>query len=82
MEERWKDDSKLVAYMAYGACALAVIAWVLSILSNVRKFRIIPVPNMACVAFPLQIMMIVVKVILTAAYMYLGLYTLQNYKET
>ena len=62
--------------MAYGACALALITWVLSILSNVRKFRIIPAPNMNYFAFPLQIVVIIVKVLLTAAYMYLGLYTL------
>ena len=82
MQERWKDDSKLVAFLAYGACVLAVIAWVLSILSNIRRLRIIPAPNMICVALPLQIMLIIIKVLLTAAYMYLGLYTIQIYKET
>ena len=69
-----------IQYMAYGSCVIAMIAWVLSSLSNRKKFRCISCPNMTQVAIPLQIMQILVKVILAAAFMQLGLYTMQEFK--
>ena len=54
--------------MSYGACIIAIVIYILSALSNSKKFRLIPCPNVGIVNVFIQILMIVLKVLLTGTF--------------
>ena len=54
--------------MGAGACLISGVIYILSALSNGKKYRMIPCPSVRIVSIFIQILLILLKVLLTGTF--------------
>ena len=55
-------------YMGAGACLISGVIYILSALSNGKKYRMVPCPSVRIVSIFIQILLILLKVLLTGTF--------------
>ena len=54
--------------MGAGACLMSAVIYILSALSNGKKFRMVPCPSFGIVSIFIQILLILLKILLTGTF--------------